>query len=79
MNKEHTRPVKEPGSEYFGRISVNNGDAKSICNQIIPCLFSKSIDLKNILAIGCDETAVNTGIKLCIIRKLEEKFNKPSK
>lgn len=74
MIEDHISLVKEPESEYFGHISTKTGNAKTICTNIISFLTLKNIDLNNILAIGCDGTAVNTGTKGGI---LEEKFNQP--
>lgn len=35
MNEEHISLLKELGPKYFGHISVENGDAKSIGNHKI--------------------------------------------
>ena len=41
-------------------------------------LFNKrSVDTKQIVAIDCDSTAVNTGIKRGVVRLLEKSFKKP--
>jgi hypothetical protein len=72
MNEEQIKLLKKPVSEYFGHISVKSSDVKSIFNYIISFLSFKSIDLKYILAIGCDGTAVNTKIKRGIVWLLEE-------
>jgi hypothetical protein len=77
LNEEHISLVKEPGSEYIGHIHVETGDAKTIARHIISFLTLKSINYQNILAIGCDGTAVNTGNKAGVIRILEENFQKP--
>lgn len=45
INEEHIHLLKEPGSEYFGHISVRNGNSKSICNYIISFLAFNSINL----------------------------------
>uniref|UniRef100_A0A6P7F0G4 Uncharacterized protein LOC114324720 n=1 Tax=Diabrotica virgifera virgifera TaxID=50390 RepID=A0A6P7F0G4_DIAVI len=75
--EEHITILKEPDSEYLGHISLKTGDAKTICNSILTFLSSKSIDANQIMAIGCDGTAVNTGIKGGVIRLLEIKFQRP--
>ena len=40
-------------------------------------LHYNNFDLNDVVAIGCDGTAVNTGCKREVIRLLEEKLEKP--
>ena len=40
-------------------------------------LHYNNFDLNDVVAIGCDGTAVNTGCKSGVIRLLEEKLEKP--
>ena len=67
-SEEHISIVFEPGSSYFTHVSPNSGTSKSIAKEILDALKSKSIDLEKIQAIGCDGTAVNTGVKKGVIR-----------
>ena len=76
-SEEHISIVFEPGSSYFTHVSPNSGTSKSIAKEILDALKSKSIDLEKIQAIGCDGTAVNTGVKERVIRILETTLNKP--
>ena len=41
------------------------------------CLYYNNFDLNDVVAIGCDGTAVNTGRKSGVMRLLEEKLEKP--
>ncbi|GBM00097.1 hypothetical protein AVEN_176356-1 [Araneus ventricosus] len=71
--------VKEPGSEYIGHVSVNFGRAQIIGNHIYSFLsyVDNDIDITKLVAIGCDGTSVNTGIKGGIIRNMELILNSP--
>ncbi|GBO19864.1 hypothetical protein AVEN_24552-1 [Araneus ventricosus] len=63
--EEHLSLVKEPGSEYIGHISVNYGrERKSleIKYRFLSCV-DNDIDVTKLVAIGCDGTSVNTGVK----------------
>ena len=77
ISEEHISIVFEPGSSYFTHVSPNNGTSKSIAKEILDALKSKSIDLEKIQAIGCDGTAVNTGVKKGVIRILETTLERP--
>lgn len=59
----------------MGHTATLSGNSKSICDGIIEKI-NKNVQ-SNILAVGCDRTVSNTGHKTGVIRRLEEKFNKP--
>lgn len=40
-------------------------------------MLKKEVNMFNVIAVGCDGTNVNTGLKRGVIRILEEKFRKP--
>lgn len=77
VHEEHITILKEPDSVYLGHISPTAGNARMICRDILSFLTSKSIDTNNLLAVGCDGTAVNTGSKGGILRLLESHFGRP--
>ena len=70
--KEHICLINEPGSSYFGHITVERGTAKGIVDGIITCLETRSVDTSRITSVGCDGTAVNTGHIGGAIRPIEE-------
>ncbi|GBL95627.1 hypothetical protein AVEN_24830-1 [Araneus ventricosus] len=72
--EEHLSFVKEPGSEYFDHITPISGSALCISTNIINCWMKKKDNAKNITAVGCYGTIVNTGHKSDIIVLLEEEF-----
>ena len=75
--EEHVSIVLEPGSSYFTHLSPTNGASESIARAILKCLETKSVDMVQIQAIGCNGTVVNTGVKKGVIRLLETSLNRP--
>ena len=75
--KEHIALVHEPGAEYMGHYRVTCGSAEGISKGFFQYAEENDIDLKDLVAIGCDGTAVNTGEKGGAIRMIEVKLNKP--
>ena len=75
--EEHISLVEEPGAEYVGHYSVTCGSAEGISKGFFLYAKEKNIDLKDLVAIGCDGTVVNTGEKGGAIRMIEQKLNKP--
>lgn len=76
VTEEHIVLISEPGSKYFGHLSVQSGTAKEIESTMITFL-RENMDLSKIIAVGSDGTAVNTGIHNGIIRRLEMHLEKP--
>lgn len=76
VSEEHIVIVSEPGSKYFGHITVPCGTAKAISENLIQFL-QQHMDLTNLVAIGSDGTAVNTGIHNGVNRKLEMHIGRP--
>ena len=77
VREEHISIVSEPESKYFDHVTPGSGKAKDIASEILSLLNKGSVDTKQIVAIGCDSTAVNTGIKGGVIQSLEKSFKKP--
>ena len=75
--EEHVSIVLEPGSSYFTHVSPTNGASESIARAILKCLETKSVNMVQIQAIGCDGTVVDTGVKKGVIRLLETSLNWP--
>lgn len=73
--EEQITLVKEPDSQYIGHITLATADALTIAKKLHLYLALKC-DLKRIIAIGCDGTAVNTGNKDGIICLLEKKLHR---
>lgn len=63
--------------KYLGHLVPTSGSARNIANDTIDYLTKKNVSLASLVAIGCDGTAVNTGVKGGIIRLIEETINRP--
>ena len=77
VKEEHVALVQEVGAEYMGHYSVTCGFAEGISKGLFQYAEENNIDLKDLVAIGCDGTVVNTGEKGGAIRMIELKLNKP--
>lgn len=75
--EEHVSLIKEPDSEYLGHMSPKDGSANAIEKSIMDFLHENDICTKDLIAVGCDGTNVNTGIKGGTIRLLEETLGRP--
>ncbi|GLV46148.1 hypothetical protein CBL_02864 [Carabus blaptoides fortunei] len=75
VTEEHIVLVSEPGSKYFGPLTVPSGTAENIEQSLFS--FCKKIDSLDLVAVGCNGTAVNTGIHNGVIRRLEVHLNRP--
>ena len=63
VQEEHISIINEPASKYFGPISVKTGSAQIISDGLYEVISKKGVPMEDIKAIGCDGTAVNTGMK----------------
>ena len=75
--EEHITLLEEPGSKYICHLSPTKGSGDKIAEIILSQLKEKSISLRNLQAVGCDGTAVNTGHKKGVISILEQELEKP--
>lgn len=75
--EEHISVLAEPGSIYLGHTTPSNGTAKGIINSITTLLDSQGCNLDNVICIGCDGTATNTGWKGGVIQYFEEYLKRP--
>ena len=77
IREEHISIVSEPESRYVDHVTTGSGKAKDIASEILDLLSKKTAHNKQIVAIGCDSTAINTGINGGVVRLLEKSFKKP--
>ena len=55
--------MEEPGDVlYLGHVTVENGTAKEISTEIMSFFKDNEISTDALVAVGCDGTAVNTGV-----------------
>lgn len=64
--EEHISVISEPNTQYLDHLTVHSGTSKSICESILDMP-----DVRDIVCVGCDSTAVNTGIHGGVLRRLE--------
>jgi len=72
IEEEHVTVIQEPKSKYLCHAAPSKSNAQEIFQSILQSLTEKEIEYDEIVAIGCDGTNVNTGIKGGVIRKMEE-------
>ena len=75
--EEHVILIKEPQSEYIGHFAASTGSIQSLFNGIIGYCASNELSLDDVAAIECDGTAVNTGCRGGVIKRLKDHLNKP--
>ena len=74
--EEHFVLVSQTANKYIDHVSPNSGEAEDISDEIISVL--QQIDsISTLLVIACDGTPVNTGSSGGVIRKIEEKLERP--
>jgi len=77
ISQEHITLVLEPNSQYLGHVTPESGSAKNIHTSINKFLLDNETATKDLVAIGCDGTNVNTGVTGGIIRLLEIQLGRP--
>ena len=75
--EEHTTLIKEPQSEYIVHFAASTSSNQSLFNGIIDYCASNKLSLDDVAAIRSDGTAVNTGRKRGVIKRLEDYSNEP--
>ena len=63
VQEEHISLIEKPGSKYFGHFALKKVSSNAIANSIFDFLSANHKEKNNIIVIGCDGTAVNTGAK----------------
>lgn len=77
--EEHISLIQEPGSQYFGHVSVKTSSkAADLANGLISFINERQVDMSKLNVIGCDGTNTNTGWKGGVIRLLEVHLGKIS-
>lgn len=75
--EEHISILVEPGSIYLGHTAPSRGTAKGILSSITTLLEKQGCNLHDVICVGCDGTATNTGWKGGVIQYLEDYFERP--
>lgn len=75
--EEHVVLIQEPGSNYLGHVTPENGMAKTLASSILNYIDKAGISTSELVAIGCDGTVVNTGPHGGVIHLLEAHFKRP--
>ena len=66
--------VREPNSEYLGHIASSSGGTDSTTICIWEFIEKNKVKIDDLIAIGCDDTVVNTGTHRGVIRLLEKRL-----
>ena len=74
--KGHYSLVSQPDDNYIGFCTPPSGTGRNIAEAIITYLTDKEIDLHDIIVLGCDGTAANTGWKGGAMTHLESLLGK---
>lgn len=75
--EEHIVLLKEPGSEYIGHVTPENGTANTITSTILNFFTENEVSIGELIAVGCDGTVVNTGPHGGVIHLLELHIKRP--
>lgn len=75
--EEHVSVLAEPGSIYLGHTTPNRGTGKEIQISITTLLEGQRWKLDDLICVGCDGTATNTGWKGGVIQNLEQYLKRP--
>src|SRR6218665_2706222 len=74
--EEHIVLIREPDSEYLGHLKTSSGTILHLTRSILDFVDQNKIDTSTLVAVGCDDTIVNTGLRGGVFRLLEEYFKK---
>ncbi|VEN46785.1 unnamed protein product [Callosobruchus maculatus] len=77
IKEEHIALIQEPNCIYLGHLTVSSGSAVVIKNEILSFFNIKGIPTDPLIAIGCDGTVINTGVKGGVISLIEAELNRP--
>lgn len=75
--QEHISLVQQPGSIYIGHITVEEGDSRTVSEELVGYFDKKSISLANVKVMSCDGCPVNTGHENGIVVRLERMLQEP--
>src|SRR6218665_14795 len=74
--EEHIVLIREPDSEYLEHLKTSSGTILHLTRSILDFVDQKKIDTSTLVAIGCVDKFVNTGLRGGVFRLLEEYFKK---
>lgn len=75
--EEHVCLIIEPRSIFLGHTTPESGTAKDILKSFQSFFEEKKISSDSLVAVGCDGTNTNVGIKGGVIKLLEKYLNRP--
>ena len=70
---EHFTCVSQPGGGYLTHVTPITGRGRDIAQELVAVVREKNI---NLVVMGMDRTAVNTGIHNSVIRVMEQELEK---
>lgn len=68
--------LSEPGLEYFGHLEIRPGHGEDIAKPLYNFWSQNKVDFSELIAVGRDGTAVNTGKYKGVIACLKDKFKR---
>ncbi|KAK0067238.1 hypothetical protein Bpfe_003336 [Biomphalaria pfeifferi] len=77
VTEEHITILNEPGGKLITHLAPKSSSARDIADCLYTYYDNNGHNITNILGIGCDGTATNTGPAGGIIRLLEIKLGRP--
>jgi hypothetical protein len=77
ISEEHICLITEPESKYLGHFTPGTGSSLSIHSGITRFVEEKRLSMNSLVAIGCDGTNVNTGMKNGVIKRIEDTLGRP--
>ncbi|KAK2578324.1 hypothetical protein KPH14_012625 [Odynerus spinipes] len=76
ISEEHISILCEPGSVYLGHVTPTSSTGKGISDSLMNFIRINDWELQEIVCVGCDGTATNTGCKGGAIRYLEQQLGR---
>ncbi|CAH2098548.1 unnamed protein product [Euphydryas editha] len=77
VQEEHITIIKEPGYLYVGYVVPESGTSKNIEKAIYSFLATENMSLESLMAVGCDDTNINTGKVGGVIYLLKRRLSRP--
>ena len=77
IKEEHVSLLQEPGSKYIFNLTPGSDTARVVADAFIDFFQGNGIKTEDLIAVGCDGTAVKTCQLGAIIQLLQEKLTRP--
>ena len=77
LKEEHISLLQEPDSKYIVYLTHESGTARVVTDAFIDFFQGNGNTTEDLIAVGCNSTAVKTGQHGAIIKLLQEKLNRP--